>query len=90
MEVELGGSGSAHDGVEDTELSGGKGTNHDATCGQTHSAQVVETSLGSDSSKTGEGAAFTTGALLVDLGEECVGGVRDNGSNNTGNNTGLE
>jgi hypothetical protein len=89
-EVEFLGSSGSHDNIEDTELSSGQGSNHDPSCRETDSAEFIGTFFGSDSSETGEHASFTTSSLLVDLREESIGGVRDSGSDNTSNNTGLE
>ena len=90
MEVEFAGAKGTHDGVEDTELSGGEGTDHDATGEKPDSAKVDEASLAGNSHETGHHGALSTGSLLVDLGEEGVGGVGDDGGGNTGNDTGGE
>ena len=90
VEVELAGAKGVHDGVEDTELSGGEGTDHDATGEKTDSAKVDEASLAGNSHEAGHHGSLSSGSLLVDLGEEGVGGVGDDGGGNTGNDTGGE
>ena len=87
MEVEFAGAKGIHDGVEDTELSGGEGTDHDATGEKADGAKVDEASLAGNSHETGHHGALSAGSLLVDLGEEGVGGVGDDGRGNTGNDT---
>jgi len=88
--MELAGSQGAHDGIKDSELSGGKGSNHDATRHETDRAQIVETNfLGNVHETLGHGT-FATGALLVDLGKEGIGRVRNNGSGNSRHDTGEE
>lgn len=88
--MELLGSSGGQDDVEDTKLSSGEGSNHDASCGETDSAEFSHAFLGSNSSKTGEHTSFTTSALLVDLREKGIGGMGDNGGHNTSNDTRLE
>ena len=90
VEVELASAKGVHDGVEDTELSGDEGTDHDATGEKTDSAEVDEASLSGDSHEAGHHGSLSSGSLLVDLGEEGVGGVRDDGGGNTGTDTGGE
>lgn len=89
-EVELLCPEGSHDGVEDTELSGGKGTDHDATRKETDGAKVDEAGLGGDVSEALDQAAFSSGSSLVDLGEEGVGGVGDDCGGDSGNDTGGE
>jgi len=90
VEVELARAKGVHDGVEDTELSGGEGTDHDATGEKTDSAKVDEASLAGNSHEAGHHGSLSSGSLLVDLGEEGVGGVGNDGGGNTGNDTGGE
>lgn len=89
-EAEFLGADHTHDDVEDTELSSGKGTDHDPSGSESDSAESVHTFLSSDVLETGEHTSVTTGSGLVDLGEEGIGGVRDGGGDDTGNNSGLE
>lgn len=90
VEVELLGTNGAHDDIEDTELSGGKGTDHDPSGDESNSAESVHTFLSSDVLDAAEHTTVTTGSSFVDLGEEGIGGVRDGGGDDTSNNTGLE
>lgn len=90
VEVELGSTNSLHDRVKDTKLTGGKRTNHDATGEKTGGHELDGAHVPGDADETGGRRTFTTGALLVDLGEEGVGGVRDDGGDDTGNHTGKE
>lgn len=89
-EVELLGTDSTHDDIEDTELSSGEGTDHDPSGEETDGTKSVHTFFSGDVLKTGEHATFTTSSLFVDLGEEGISGVRDGGGDDTSNNTGLE
>ena len=72
VEVELGGAEHAHDGVEDTELTGSEGTDHDATGAEASHAELGEPELLGDVYQAGNGATIATGALLVDLGQEGI------------------
>ena len=90
VEVELLGANDAHDGVEDAELAGGQGTDHDATSGEAGGAELDEASLLSDAEEASGGAALAARALLVDLGEERVRRVRDDCGNDASNDTGAE
>ena len=90
VEVELAGAEHAHDGVEDAKLTGGESADHEATRGQTLCAQLQVAGLGGDAAKADHSAALATGTGLVDLGEEGVSRVRDDGSHHTGNHAGAE
>ena len=90
MEVELGGSEGIHDGVEDAELSGSEGSDHDATGSQALRAEVPHASLGRNVVEARHNAACASGSRLVDLGEESVCRVGDDGGSDTGNDTGAE
>jgi len=87
--VEFVSSEGAHNNIEDTELSGSQRSNHEPSGGETDSAESVHTFFSSDVSETFEHTTVTTSSLLVNLGEESISGVRDSGSDNTSNNTGL-
>jgi len=89
-EVELLGTDGTHDDIEDTELSSGEGTDHNPSGDESDGAESVHTFFLSDVGNTGEHTTVTTSSLLVDLGEEGIGGVRDGGGDDTSNNTGLE
>lgn len=87
VEVELLGTNQAHDGIEDTELTSGEGTDHDATSSETLSAELEDTDLLGNVDEARNSGSITTSTLLVDLGQESIGGVRDDGGGNTSNNT---
>jgi hypothetical protein len=87
VEVELLGTNHTHDSIEDTELTGSEGTDHDATGSETLSAELEDTDLLGDVNKARDGRSITTSTLLVDLGQESISGVRDDGGGNTSNNT---
>jgi hypothetical protein len=88
--MELGCTQGVHDSVEDTELTGSEGTNHDATWDKTNGAELVETNLLGNIGETGQHWTITSGTGLVDLGEEGIGRMRDNRSGNSSNDTGTE
>jgi len=90
VEVEFTGAESVHDGVENTELSGRQGTDHDATGAQSDSAKLDEPDFAGDVHQARHHRPVATSSLLVDLGEQRIGGVRDNRRRNTGNDTGRE
>jgi len=88
VEVELLGTGGGHDGVEDTELTGGQGTDHDATGTEPSEAQLLETNFASEVEEAGHDGASAAGGLgLVDEGQEGVSRMGDDGSGNTGDDT---
>jgi len=87
VKVKLGSTQGRHDGIKDTKLSGRQGTNHDATGKETHSAQIDEANFTSNVHETRHHGSVATGTLLVDLAEEGIGGVTDNGRSDTGNDT---
>merc|ERR1712196_385906 len=72
-EVELLGTHDRHEGVEDEELTGSEGANHDATGAE---------------AKADEHSALTTGTSLVDLGQEGIGRVGDDGGGHTSDHAG--
>lgn len=88
--MELLGTGDSHDGVEDGELTGGEGTDHDATGRETNEAELDEAHLGGDAAEADNHGALATSTRLVDDGEESISGVGDDGSGNTGNHTRSE
>eukprot|EP00756_Hemistasia_phaeocysticola_P020701 Hpha_TRINITY_DN15734_c2_g3::TRINITY_DN15734_c2_g3_i2::g.40396::m.40396 len=90
VEVELLGTDQTHHGVEDTELTSRQGTDHHATRGQAHRAQVQETDLAHDVAQTLEHTAVAARALLVDLGQQGVRRVRDDRSHHARNHTRLQ
>jgi len=87
MEMELLCSDGAEDNVEDTELTSGEGTDHDATSWETLGAQVHVASLSGDVAETSHHGASASCACLVHLGEQGVCRVRDDGGGNSGNHT---
>ena len=87
MEVELGGSEGSHDGVEDTELPGGEGSDHDATGEEPVGAELDHADLSCDASEAGEDGSLSSGSGLVDHGEEGVSRVGDDGGRDSGNHT---
>lgn len=87
MEVELGSSEGSHDGVEDSELSGGQSSDHDATGEKPIGAELDHADLSGDASEAGEDGSLSSGSGLVDHGEEGVSRVGDDGSRDSGNHT---
>ena len=91
VEVELAGTGGVHDDIEDTELSGGEGTDHDATGTEAGEAQLLHAGLLGEVAEAGEDTSGSSGGgALVDHGEEGVGGVGDDGGGNSGGASGGE
>ena len=90
VEVELLSADHGHDGVEDSELTGGECTDHDTTGTEAGKAEFLEALSLGNVDETRDGSTITTCSLLVDLGEESVGRVRDDGSGDTGDDTGRE
>ena len=88
VEVELLGTSQVHDQVEQQELTSGQGANHHASGAQAHSAELDKANLGGDAAQTGHDRTSATSAGLVDLGQQSVGRVGDDGSAHTGNHTG--
>mmetsp|Transcript_32359 Transcript_32359/g.78726 ORF Transcript_32359/g.78726 Transcript_32359/m.78726 type:complete len:420 (+) Transcript_32359:207-1466(+) len=89
-ELELRSSSHSHDGVEDTELTGSQGTNHDAPSSKTGEAEFDKTHLVSETAKTGHNGSFSTSSLLVDQRKQSVCRVGDDGRSHTSNYTGGE
>jgi len=87
-EVELLGTEHWHERVEDDELTRSEGTNHDTTRNETDGSEADETNLTRKAAETDEHGALTTSTGLVDLGEEGISWVRNDGGGNTGNDTG--
>jgi hypothetical protein len=90
VEVELLSTQKAHDGIEDSELSCSEGSNHDAPREETDSAEFLESGLASEADEAGGGASALVSSLLVDHGEEGIGGVRHHGGGHTSHHTGGE
>jgi hypothetical protein len=88
VEVELLSTSHLHDNVEQQELTGGQGTDHNATGSEADSAQLDEADLTGDSAESGHDGALATGTGLVHLGQQGVGRVGDDGRAHTGNHTG--
>jgi len=86
-EVEFRCASGSHDGVEDTELTGGERTDHDATRAEAGEAQLGGADFAGDAAEASHDGTFTTSALLVDEGEKSIGGVGDDSGGNTGNHT---
>jgi hypothetical protein len=74
MEMELLCSDGAEDNVEDTELTSGEGTDHDATSWETLGAQVHVASLSGDVAETSHHGAGASCTCLVHLGESVSAG----------------
>eukprot|EP00038_Savillea_parva_P006212 m.162330 g.162330 ORF g.162330 m.162330 type:complete len:384 (+) comp12177_c0_seq1:1463-2614(+) len=87
LEPELGGPCRFHHRVKDTKLERSERANHDTASTQTRRAQLVEANLTRKASQTNHDGAIATGAGLVDLGQQRVGWVRDDGRGHTGNGT---
>ena len=84
LEVVFASAHGVHDGVEDTELAGGEGADHNATRGETDGGELDEADVFCDVHETSGGGASAACTGLVDLGQQSVGGVGDDGGNNTG------
>mmetsp|Transcript_15135 Transcript_15135/g.23104 ORF Transcript_15135/g.23104 Transcript_15135/m.23104 type:complete len:347 (-) Transcript_15135:24-1064(-) len=87
VEVVLLGTQRSHHCVEDSELQGSQGTDHDASCAQALGAQLHDTGLLGDVHHARGDGAIATSACLVHLGEEGVRRVGDDGGDDTGNDT---
>ena len=70
-------------------LTGGKGTNHDKTSAHT-GEKTRDTELTGHLDKSGSGSLSGSTLRLVDLGEQGVGGLGDDGSGHTGDETGRQ
>jgi len=90
VEMELAGTKGTHHGVEDTELAGSQGSDHDTTGAQTIRAQTLEPSFLGDINQTASNTSLTTSTGLVDLREQSIRRVGNDGSNDTGDNSGSE
>eukprot|EP00962_Isochrysis_galbana_P050909 scaffold22268_cov123-Isochrysis_galbana.AAC.2 len=90
VEVELLGADHGHHDVEDAELAGGEGADHDAAREQTLRAQLHDARLGGDVAQARHHGSSASGARLVDFGEERVGWVRDDGGHDTGHDARRE
>ena len=84
LEVVLAGAHRVHDGVEDAELAGSERADHDATRGQADSGELDKADFFGDVHETSGSGASAACTGLVDLGQQSVGGVGDDGGNNTG------
>ena len=83
LEVVLAGADGVHDRVEDTELTSSERADHDATRGQTNGGQLEEADIFGDVHETSGGGARASCAGFVDLGQQRVCGVGDDGRDNT-------
>lgn len=90
MEVEFRGTSGFHNNVEDGKLESSEGTDHDATWSQADGGKVHETNLAGKDAETLHDGALAAGTSLINLGEKSVGWVRDDGSSDTGNDTGTD
>ena len=88
--MELGGAEDIHHTVEDAELAGGEGADHDAASAQALRAQLDEARLGRDVREPLEHRAVAAGARLVDLREQRVGRVRDDRGDDAGDHARAE
>jgi hypothetical protein len=87
-EVELLSADALHDGIEDSELSGGEGANHDATSTKTVEAELLEADLlGQGDETAGNGTCATSSGGLVDHGQQGISRVGDDGGGDTSNGT---
>ena len=86
VEVELLGAKQRHERVEDQELAGGECADHDATRSKPHSGELTEADFASNAPKARQHATRATSTLLVHLGQQRVGRVRDDGGSDAGNN----
>ncbi len=88
--MELLSASQVHDHVEQQELTGGQGADHDATGAQAHGAQLGEADLLGDVDQTRGDGSGSSGAGLVDLRQQGVGRVGDDGGAHSGNHTGSQ
>merc|ERR1712194_116152 len=79
VEVELLDAERAHNAVEDAELQGRQGSDHDAPCPEALRAKLANTCLLGDVHHALRDGAVATRTSLVDLGEQRVRGMRDDG-----------
>ena len=87
VEVELARAERFHDGIEDTELTGGESTDHDATRGQTLGAELDNASLRGDAAETRHNGTGAPRAGFVHLRQQGIGGVGDDGGDDTSDDT---
>ena len=88
MEVELLDAHDRHEGVKDQELAGGERADHDAPGPKPGGAELHEAGLLGDIHEPRHHAAVAARALLVDLGEQGVRGVGDDGRSHAGDEAG--
>jgi hypothetical protein len=74
------------DKQEGRTLTSGEGTNHDQSSAHT-GKETLDTELTRHLDKSGSSRLSWCSLGLVDLGEQSVGGLRDNGSGHTGDQT---
>jgi len=90
VEVEPGGPEGAHHRVEDPELEGGEGADHDATGAEACEAEVLEAGVLGDLDQALGDGPLASRPRLVDLREQRVCRVGDDGRGNTRNDAGGE
>ena len=88
MEVELLHAHDGHQGVEDQELAGCERANHDAPGAEAGGAKLHKAGLLGDVHEPGDHAAVATGTLLVDLRQQGVCRVGDDGRSHAGDEAG--
>merc|ERR1712187_50581 len=88
VEVELFCAKGAHDGVENAELQGREGTNHDTTRAQACRAEIDDAHFFRDIHHSLWDRTITTSSLLIHFREERVRGVGDDGRNHASDDTG--
>ena len=86
VEMELLRSNSSHDNVEDTELSGSQGADHNPTREQTLCAQLPHAGLGSDVTQASKCTTAAACTRFVDLGEQGIRRVGNSSRSHTSNN----
>jgi len=88
MKVELLSPCQIHNKVKDTELTSGQGTNHHAPGAETSEAQLLESHLPGKIHQPGwDASGASCGLWLVDQGEQCISGVRNDSGSNTSDST---
>ena len=85
LEVVFASAHGVHDGVEDAELTSSERADHDATGGEANGGKLDKADFLGDVHETSSGGTSASSASFVDLGQKRVGGMRDDGRDDTGN-----
>lgn len=90
VEVKLGRADSSHHRIKDQELTGRERADHHATRAEAGEAEAHKTHFARNRDETLDHRALAAGALLVDLGQQRVGRVRNDCRDDTGNDARAE